>query len=157
MTLLSLALSLASIVPEDAIAVLDLHLCRTQYFRFLHQILDWLAIAMNSTAVIDNHFIQVEFEMELMAEKRETLTKLLLDLIGKKQQRAEDLQRMMQEMETGKEKEQENYWLIQYQKLLDSKPKGLEAAEDKLDSKVNFIWIYFQTCSKLCIILEGNF
>ena len=112
---------------------------------------------MNSTAVIDNHFIQVEFEMELMAEKRETLTKLLLDLIGKKQQRAEDLQRMMQEMETGKEKEQENYWLIQYQKLLDSKPKGLEAAEDKLDSKVNFIWIYFQTCSKLCIILEGNF
>ena len=112
---------------------------------------------MNSTAVIDNHYIQVEFEMELMAEKRETLTKLLLDLIGKKQQRAEDLQRMMQEMETGKEKEQENYWLIQYQKLLDSKPKGLEAAEDKLDSKVNFIWIYFQTCSKLCIILEGHF
>ena len=139
MTLLSLALSLAPIVPEDAIAVLDLHLCTTQYFRFLHQILDWRA--MNSTAVIDNHYIQVEFEMELMAEKRETLTKLLLDLIGKKQQRAEDLQRMMQEMETGKEKEQENYWLIQYQKLLDSKPKGLEAAEDKLDSKVIFIRI----------------
>lgn len=80
--------------------------------------------------------LKVEFEMELMAEKRETLTKLLLDLIGKKQQRAEDLQRMMQEMEHGKEKEQENYWLIQYQKLLDSKPKGLEAAEEKLDSKV---------------------
>ena len=74
-----------------------------------------------------------------MAEKRETLTKLLLDLIGKKQQRAEDLQRMMQEMESGKEKEQENYWLIQYQKLLDSKPKGLEASEEKLDSKVIFI------------------
>ena len=76
--------------------------------------------------------------MELMAEKRETLTTLLLDLIGRKQQRAEDLQRMMQEMEVGKEKEQENYWLIQYQKLLDSKPKGLEAAEEKLDSKVTF-------------------
>merc|ERR1719438_743676 len=28
--------------------------------------------------------LKVEFEMELMAEKRETLTKLLLDLIGKK-------------------------------------------------------------------------
>ena len=80
--------------------------------------------------------------MELMAEKRETLTKLLLDLISKKHQRAEDLQRMMQEMETGKDKEQENYWLIQYQKLLDSKPKGLEAAEEKLDSKVIFIWGY---------------
>ena len=81
---------------------------------------------------------QVEFEMELMGEKRETLTKLLLDLLEKKQQRAEDLQRMMTEMETEKEKEQENYWLIQYQKLLDSKPKGLEIAEKNIDVKVRF-------------------
>lgn len=83
--------------------------------------------------------MKVEFEMELMSEKRETLTKLLLDLMQRKQQRADDLQRMMQEMEEGKEKEQENYWLIQYQKLLDSKPKGLENAEKKLDSKVKEI------------------
>ena len=71
-----------------------------------------------------------------MAEKRDTLTKLLLDLIEKKQARAEDLQKIMREMEGEKEKEHENYWLIQYQKLLDSKPKGLAAAEDKLDPKV---------------------
>ena len=90
--------------------------------------------------------------MELMAEKHETLTKLLLDLIGKKQQRAEDLQRMMQEMEHGKEKEQENYWLIQYQKLLDSKPKGLEAAEEKLDSKVISIWIYIFKLAQSCAL-----
>ena len=142
-------------MPKDAIAVLDLHLCTTQYYKFLHRTLDWRA--MNIGVSIDHYFVQVEFEMELMAEKRETLTKLLLDLIGKKQQRAEDLQRMMQEMEHGKEKEQENYWLIQYQKLLDSKPKGLEAAEEKLDSKVISIWIYLQTCSKLCIVLESHF
>ena len=71
-----------------------------------------------------------------MAEKRDTLTKLLLDLIEKKQARAEDLQKIMREMEGQKEKEHENYWLIQYQKLLDSKPAGLAAAEDKLDPKV---------------------
>ena len=71
-----------------------------------------------------------------MAEKRDTLTKLLLDLIEKKQARADDLQKIMREMEGEKEKEHENYWLIQYQKLLDSKPKGLAAAEDKLDPKV---------------------
>ena len=71
-----------------------------------------------------------------MAEKRDTLTKLLLDLIEKKQARAEDLQKIMREMEGEKEKEHENYWLIQYQKLLDSKPKGLAAAEDNLDPKV---------------------
>ena len=45
-------------------------------------------------------------------------------------------QRMMGEMETTRVEEQENYWLIQYQKLLDSKPKGLEEAEDKMDAKV---------------------
>ena len=78
----------------------------------------------------------MEFEIELMGEKRETLAKLLLDLMEKKQQRADDLQKMMVEMETGKEKEHENYWLIQYQKLLDSKPKGLENAENILDVKV---------------------
>ena len=74
--------------------------------------------------------------MEVMGEKRETLAKLLLDLMEKKQQRAYDLQRMMKEMETGKEKEQENYWLIQYQKLMESKPKGLETAETNIDHKV---------------------
>ena len=74
--------------------------------------------------------------MELMGDKRETLTKLLLDLMEKKQQRADDLQKMMKDMETGKEEEQENYWLIQYQKLLDRKPKGLENAENNLDTKV---------------------
>ena len=71
-----------------------------------------------------------------MVDKRETLTKLLLDLMDKKQQRADDLQKMMKDLETGKEEEQENYWLIQYQKLLDSKPKGLASDEKNLDTKV---------------------
>ena len=57
-------------------------------------------------------------------------------------------QRMMGEMETTRVEEQENYWLIQYQKLLDSKPKGLEEAEDKMDAKVKLWpqwWRYFTT------------
>ena len=79
----------------------------------------------------------------------------------RKQQRADDLQRMMQEMEEGKEKEQENYWLIQYQKLLDSKPKGLENAEKKLDSKVYCISLNFLfpliNCKRKCRNLKPNF
>ena len=35
--------------------------------------------------------------------------------------------------------EQDNYWLIQYQKLLDAKPKGLQEAERAVDSKVKEI------------------
>ena len=36
--------------------------------------------------------LQVEFEMELLKEKRETLTQILLDLMQKKKERAENLQ-----------------------------------------------------------------
>ena len=48
---------------------------------------------------------------------------------------------MMGEMETTRVEEQENYWLIQYQKLLDSKPKGLEEAEGSMDPKVMLMLI----------------
>ena len=102
-------------------------------------------------------FLQVEFETEMMKDKRDKLTQLLMDLMERQKQRAEDLQvhfisfhntscislisfplsqRMMGEMETTRVEEQENYWLIQYQKLLDSKPKGLEEAEGSMDPKV---------------------
>jgi len=105
------------------------------------EISDQMAMIQNELAALTmvemkKKDMKVEFEMQLMGEKRETLTKLLLDLMEKKQQRADDLQKMMKDMETGKEEEQENYWLIQYQKLLDSKPKGLENAEKNLDTKV---------------------
>jgi len=105
------------------------------------EISDQMAMIQNELAALTmvemkKKDMKVEFEMQLMVDKRETLTKLLLDLMEKKQQRADDLQKMMKDMETGKEEEQENYWLIQYQKLLDSKPKGLEKAEKNLDTKV---------------------
>ena len=54
-----------------------------EYYKFLHRTLDWRA--MNIGADVDYYFIQVKFEIELMAEKRETLTTILLDVIGKKQ------------------------------------------------------------------------
>jgi len=105
------------------------------------EITDQLAMIQNELAALTmvemkKRDMKVEFELEMMVDKRETLTKLLLDLMEKKQQRADDLQKMMKDLETGKEEEQENYWLIQYQKLLDSKPKGLESDEKNLDTKV---------------------
>merc|ERR1712106_690868 len=94
------------------------------------EITDQLAMIQNELAALTmvemkNRDMKVEFELEMMVDKRETLTKLLLDLMDKKQQRADDLQKMMKDLETGKEEEQENYWLIQYQKLLDTKVKEL--------------------------------
>jgi hypothetical protein len=42
--------------------------------------------------VIDTFFSKVEFELEVLKEKREMLTKMLLELMDTKKQRAEDLQ-----------------------------------------------------------------
>ena len=95
-----------------------------------------LVLMLKSLYLCNDILLQVEFETELMQDKRDKLTSLLMDLMERQKQRAEDLQRMMGEMETEKEEQQDHYWLIQYQKLLDSKPKGLEKAEGNMDPKV---------------------
>jgi len=105
------------------------------------EIQDQLAMVQNELAALTmvemkKRDLKVEFETEMMKDKRDKLTQLLMDLMERQKQRAEDLQRMMGEMETTRVEEQENYWLIQYQKLLDSKPKGLEEAEGSMDPKV---------------------
>ena len=58
-----------------------------------------------------------------MKEKREQLTAILIQLMDQKKARQEELTTRLSEMEENRTEEQDNYWLIQYQKLLDSKPK----------------------------------
>ena len=45
-------------------------------------------------------------------------------------------------MERGRSAQQENYWLIQYQKLLDTKPQGVLEAERNMDPQVSKILNY---------------
>ena len=64
---------------------------------------------------------------------------------------------MMGEMETSRVEEQENYWLIQYQKLLDSKPKGLEEAEGSMDPKVKLMLIMIEIfTTQLLLLMRGQ-
>ena len=58
-----------------------------------------------------------------MKEKRETLTQMLVALMDQKDARQTELKARLDELEKHKSEETDNYWLIQYQKLLDSKPK----------------------------------
>ena len=58
-----------------------------------------------------------------MKEKREQLTAILIQLMDQKKARQDELTTRLSEMEENRTEEQDNYWLIQYQKLLDSKPK----------------------------------
>jgi len=77
--------------------------------------------------------LKVEFENQVMKEKREQLTAILIQLMDQKKARQEELTTRLSEMEENRTEEQDNYWLIQYQKLLDSKPKGLVEAESKIE------------------------
>ena len=61
-----------------------------------------------------------------MREKRETLTGMLMALMEQKEARQAELSDRLTELEKHKSEETDNYWLIQYQKLLDSKPKVLK-------------------------------
>ena len=58
-----------------------------------------------------------------MKEKREQLTAILVQLMDQKKERQDELTSRLKEMEESKSEEHDNYWLIQYQKLLDNKPK----------------------------------
>ena len=68
----------------------------------------------------------MEFENSVMAEKRETLSQMLVQLMDQKDERTKELQTRLRELEDQKSNETENYWLIQYQKLLDAKPKVIK-------------------------------
>jgi len=46
------------------------------------------------------------------------------------------VQDLLGEIEAGKLETQENYWLIQYQKLMESKPAGVQTMEGELDPQV---------------------
>jgi E3 ubiquitin-protein ligase LRSAM1 len=80
--------------------------------------------------------LKVEFEKDLMKEKRETLTQMLVALMDQKDARQSELKDRLNELEKHKTEETENYWLIQYQKLLDSKPKGLLEAESQIETEL---------------------
>ena len=77
--------------------------------------------------------LKVEFEKDVMREKRETLTEMLMSLMDQKEARQAELSARLNELEKHKSQETDNYWLIQYQKLLDAKPTGLLEAEKAID------------------------
>ncbi|NXX98943.1 LRSM1 ligase, partial [Centropus bengalensis] len=61
----------------------------------------------------------------VITEQRQALGFLLQQLLKEKKQREEELQQILLEMEAKSETKQENYWLIQYQRLLKQKPLSL--------------------------------
>ncbi|NXX10857.1 LRSM1 ligase, partial [Podargus strigoides] len=72
----------------------------------------------------------------VISEQRQALSYLLQQLLKEKKQREEELQQILLEMEAKSETKQENYWLIQYQRLLNQKPLSLKLQEEGLERQL---------------------
>nr|XP_012627437.1 E3 ubiquitin-protein ligase LRSAM1 isoform X2 [Microcebus murinus] len=73
---------------------------------------------------------------EMISEQRWALSSLLQQLLKEKQQREEELREILAELESKSETKQENYWLIQYQRLLNQKPLSLKLQEEGLERQL---------------------
>lgn len=77
-----------------------------------------------------------------MLEQRVTLVGLLKCLLKEKSEREAQLTAwlaQLQDMRTGGQEEEEEFWLVQYQRLLTMKPVGLAEAEAKLEPGVQAV------------------
>ncbi|XP_038601305.1 E3 ubiquitin-protein ligase LRSAM1 isoform X2 [Tachyglossus aculeatus] len=80
--------------------------------------------------------LDTEALQEVISEQRQALSNLLQQLLKEKKQREEELQEILLELEAKSETKQENYWLIQYQRLLDQKPLSLKLQEEGLEQQL---------------------
>ncbi|XP_066223207.1 E3 ubiquitin-protein ligase LRSAM1 isoform X1 [Saccopteryx leptura] len=77
--------------------------------------------------------LDTEALQEMISEQRWALSSLLQQLLKEKTQREEELREILTELEAKSETKQENYWLIQYQRLLNQKPLSLKLQEEGME------------------------
>ncbi|KAJ8792526.1 hypothetical protein J1605_019745 [Eschrichtius robustus] len=80
--------------------------------------------------------LDTEALQEMISEQRWVLSSLLQQLLKEKTQREEELREILTELEAKSETKQENYWLIQYQRLLNQKPLSLKLQEEGLEHQL---------------------
>lgn len=80
--------------------------------------------------------LDTEALQEAVAEQRWVLSALLQQLLKEKKQREEELRDLLTELEAKSETKQENYWLIQYQRLLNQKPLSLRLQEEAMERQL---------------------
>ncbi|MPC20348.1 E3 ubiquitin-protein ligase LRSAM1 [Portunus trituberculatus] len=84
----------------------------------------------------------IKYGSSTMLEQRITLVGLLKCLMKEKSEREAQLAAwlaQLQDMRSGNEEEDEQFWLVQYQRLLSMKPVGLAEAEAKLEPGVQAV------------------
>lgn len=64
-----------------------------------------------------------------------------MNLLDQQNQRKQELLNTLQQMEAQKETEQQDFWLLQYQKLLDSKPSELSFKASSIDPLLGYYFL----------------
>lgn len=85
---------------------------------------------------IEQKTAKLDIQMNVLAEKRKALTLLLLQLMDEQSKRKQELRARLIEMEDQRMANQTDYWLVQYQRLLDSKPQSFVDQERQLEIEV---------------------
>ncbi|XP_071096759.1 E3 ubiquitin-protein ligase LRSAM1-like [Haliotis cracherodii] len=79
---------------------------------------------------------RAEMELNLIAEKRIALSAMLSQLLEERDMRQVEIRKRLSEMEECREMGQTDYWLVQYQRLMDKKPQRLIDSENALEVEV---------------------
>ncbi|KAF3848693.1 hypothetical protein F7725_015190 [Dissostichus mawsoni] len=88
---------------------------------------------------IRNQIKLIETELKQLTRleiKRRTLDAENLQLLKQKEQREQELRQVLVEMERKSVSNQQNYWMIQYQRLLDAKPLSLRMQEAGVEKEL---------------------
>lgn len=93
-------------------------------------------LAQLTVVEMERKELKVEMEMNLVAEKRIALTEMLVQLIAERDKREDQLKKRLVEMEEQRLQDQTDYWLVQYQRLMDRKPQALVDQEYLLEIPV---------------------
>ncbi|CAN9504751.1 unnamed protein product [Ophioblennius macclurei] len=80
--------------------------------------------------------LDAENLQEVLVEQRTTLGDLLQQLLKQRDQREQELRQVLVEIERKSESNQQNYWMIQYQRLLDAKPLSLRMQEAGVEKEL---------------------
>lgn len=80
--------------------------------------------------------LDAENLQEVLVEQRTALGDLLQQLLKQRDQREQELRQVLVEMELKSESNQQNYWMIQYQRLLDAKPLSLRMQEAGVEKEL---------------------
>ncbi|XP_064461121.1 E3 ubiquitin-protein ligase LRSAM1-like [Ornithodoros turicata] len=80
--------------------------------------------------------LKVTNELDALATHRTELAFLLALLLDNKAAREKELREYIREVEARRDAEMGDFWLVQYQRLLDRKPPGIKALEEQLDQRI---------------------